>query len=636
MVASPAKIGKYEVIAEIGRGGMGAVYRARDPVLDRIVAVKTMAVDVLSDRDMRDRFLREARSAARLQHSNIVTVHDFGEVSGAPFIVMEYLEGDNLAEAVDRALLPDLASRLGVVIHLCNGLAYAHQHGVIHRDMKPTNVFLLSDGGVKIVDFGLAWLDDTTFATRSGQLLGTPSFMAPEQFLGEEIDRRVDVWAVGVILYELICGRRPFDAATVPSLIYQVVHAPPLPLEARLFPLPARLHAVIELALAKERGQRFPDLEAMGKALRNVRDELPTVVRLRAEALPIGIALGPSPAAATLIVPPPSRSPEPPHRAVSTPASTLVEHTPSPSFNALLEDGSFGEERRLQLFVLSSDDALLADGGTDGSIRLWGVATRTKLATFRNRVHLRTGHGSLATALAFSGDGTLLVSGHLDGAVYLWEAASGLEFDARMGHEGAVGGVAILPDGRAVVSGGADATIKFWDLAAVRAGDARRTMRRQPDAITCLTLGRKGQVVVTGHVNKSIRVHDANDQRLVATLHGHKAPVSALAASPSGELVASGARDGAVRVHNLQTREQLGFHQEHGRCVVALAFFPDEQRLASVAMDNTVLIYDIAEPGLPYSFAGDQEESFAGVCVTRDGRRLICATSEGRFRVWLV
>ncbi len=573
MTSSPERIGKYGIVSVIGEGGMGTVYKARDPVLDRLVALKTIFPEMLAERGMRERFLREARSAARLQHLNIVTVYEFGDVEGMPFIAMELLEGENLGDAVERGRLPDVASRLAVVAQLCDGLAFAHQHGVVHRDVKPSNVTILPDGTVKIVDFGVAWLEGSTVATRTGHLLGTPSYMAPEQFEGRAVDHRVDIWAVGVILYELVTGRRPFAGGTIPSLIYQIVHTPLPPLDPASSGLPAALARIVERALAKDPGQRFPELASMARAVRGLD---PVAIR----------RLGPVAALPTQA----ERAPETPED-VAPPAlpealahgrdgQTVVARraagaaTPTPRHPPFIEDGSFGEERRLQVALLMPDGRTLVAGGTDGSLRLWSLETRMKLATLRNRLHLRTGHGALTTALACSADGALLASGHLDGAIYLWEVATGLELDVRLGHEGAVGGLAFPPGDLNLVSAGADATLKFWDLPALLAGDARRELRRQPDAVTCLALAKLGRLVVTGHTNRTLRAHDAANHRLVATLHGHRAPPSALAVSPAGALVASGARDGWVRIHDVDTRAQLGAHQEHGRAVADLLFLP--------------------------------------------------------------
>ncbi|OFV81074.1 MAG: hypothetical protein A2Y78_15845 [Acidobacteria bacterium RBG_13_68_16] len=630
MTSHPDKIGKYEILAELGRGGMGTVYKARDPILDRIVALKTMLADVLAEPGMRERFLREARSAARLQHPNIVTVYEFGEVEGAPFIAMEFLEGDTLPLAVEAKRLPDLGSKLGVVTQLCEGLAFAHRHGVIHRDVKPSNVHIVPSGVVKIVDFGIAWIEGGTTTTRTGEVLGTPAYMAPEQFSGEPIDYRVDIWAVGVILYELLTGRRPFDAKTVGALIYQIVHEPPAPIDPLLCPLPARLAGVVELALAKDPQHRFQDLGAVARALHGLGDGLATAVHpatAPARETDADLALSDAPFGSLET------------RPASVPATSVpgrpAPRPPTTGRAGFLDEGTFGEERKVQGILLSVDDSLLVAGGTDGSIQLWELATRTKVGTLRNRVHMRTGHGSLTTCLAFSEDGSLLASGHLDGAIYLWEVATGLELDVRLGHDGAVGGIAFPPGGATLISAGADATIKFWELPALRAGDARRTLRRQPDAVTCMTLAGMGALVVTGHVGRTIRVHEIASQRLAATLHGHHAAPNALASSPMGDLVASGARDGGVRIHHVESREQRGFHQEHSRSVAALAFFPGGQRVASVATDSAVVIWDLNAPELPITVTGPAGESFSGVCITRDGRRLICASADGRFRVWL-
>jgi hypothetical protein len=564
----PKTIGRYEIVAELGRGGMGTVYKGHDPVLDRTVALKVLAGELLAEPGMRERFLREARSAARLQHPNVVTVFEFGEVDGVPFIAMEFLQGDDLAAAVKRGRLPDLDSRLAVMVQLCEGLAYAHRHGVVHRDVKPSNVYLLPDGSVKIVDFGIARLEGGTMATRTGELLGTPSYMAPEQFSGAVVDHRVDQWATAVMLYELVTGRRPFDAGTVSALIYQIVHTTPPPIDVASCGASAELLDLLARALAKDPDQRFEDLAALGLALRELRDPALRTARLEGGREPGGgVSSGAQPTVATPR--PPSlaaRAAGAASQAGATPAGG-VSRTPVHRQTTFIVDGAFGEARRVQLVLLSPDDSVLVAGGTDGSIVLWDLETREKIAILRNRVHLRTGPGSLTTTLPFSHDGSLLASGHLDGAIYLWEAASGLELDVRLGHEGAVGGLAFILADTTLVSGGADATLKFWDLVAARAGDTRRELRRQPDGITALTLAKGGRVVVSGHVNRSLRVHDTADHRLVSTLHGHKAPLSLLVASPDGELVASGARD--VRSGFTTSTAEVAGGRQHGRTVRA-------------------------------------------------------------------
>src|SRR6185503_8772960 len=224
-------IGKFELLDRLGAGAMGTVYKARDPVLDRLVALKTISPRLLSDPEAAQRFQREARSAARLQHPNIVTIFELGEVGGAPYIAMELLEGVDLAEAMTGPQPLSIDQKLRVAADLCSGLDYAHKRGVVHRDVKPANVRLLPTGTVKIVDFGIAHVADSSM-TQSGIVLGTPSYIAPEVLVGGRVDHRADMWAVGVVLYELLSGRRPFTGPTFASLAYSVIHGPLPPINA--------------------------------------------------------------------------------------------------------------------------------------------------------------------------------------------------------------------------------------------------------------------------------------------------------------------------------------------------------------------------------------------------------------------
>jgi serine/threonine-protein kinase len=261
-------IGKFEILAELGQGAMGKVYRARDPILDRAVALKTVSPELLTRQDTMARFQREARAAARLQHPNIVTIYELGEVQGSLFIAMELLEGMDLAEAMHPPGRLSVAEKARIVVDVCRGLDYAHKRGVVHRDVKPANIRVLTDGTVKIVDFGIAHLTDSTM-TQTGLVLGTPTYMAPEILSGGRVDHRADMWAVGIVLYELLAGRRPYDAPTIAGLVYRIVHQPPAPLEASLN-LPEGLPEVVSRTLAKDPAARFKDCAEMVQQLQSV------------------------------------------------------------------------------------------------------------------------------------------------------------------------------------------------------------------------------------------------------------------------------------------------------------------------------------------------------------------------------
>ncbi len=250
---------------------MGKVYRAHDPILDRPVALKTVSPALLTGKDTLARFQREARAAARLQHPNIVTIFELGEVQGTHYIAMELLEGLDLGEAMTPPDRFTIEQKVRMAVDLCRGLDFAHKMGVIHRDVKPANIRLTRDGTVKILDFGIARFRGTDATdpnlTQQGMVLGTPSYLSPELVQGAKVDHYADMWAVGVILYEMLAGRRPFEAPTITSLIHRIVSEPTPVLDAKSLHLPEALAAVATRALDKDRSRRFADLGDMAKEL---------------------------------------------------------------------------------------------------------------------------------------------------------------------------------------------------------------------------------------------------------------------------------------------------------------------------------------------------------------------------------
>src|SRR3954466_351168 len=202
-------IGKYHIIELVGEGAMGVVYRATDSVLDRTVAVKVMNESIARQEDLRKRFLHEAQAAASLQHPNVVSIYDMGEVDGHMFIAMEFVDGVDLEKLLELGQPLSLQAKLDIVIDVLTGLTFAHKRGIVHRDVKPANIRVAEDGRAKLMDFGVAHLAASTI-TRTGQQMGTPSYMAPEQVTGGRVTPATDIFAVGTVLYELIAGSRPF------------------------------------------------------------------------------------------------------------------------------------------------------------------------------------------------------------------------------------------------------------------------------------------------------------------------------------------------------------------------------------------------------------------------------------------
>jgi serine/threonine protein kinase len=272
------KIGRYEIVEERGHGAMGAVYLARDPAMDRIVALKTIHLVALSGpqgAEYRERFYGEARAAGRLAHPGIVPVFDVGEQDGLPFLVMEYIEGQTLADAAKTGHRLTLERVCELGQQIAEALGYAHKHGVVHRDIKPANILMTSQEkyGIerpKITDFGVAKLAASQLTT-TGQLLGTPAFMPPEQFTGSVIDGRSDLFSLGVILYWLATGDQPFPGETVTAVSYKVVHTEPVPPRKLNPAVSADLEQVILKTLAKDPAARYQTGEELAQQLATVR-----------------------------------------------------------------------------------------------------------------------------------------------------------------------------------------------------------------------------------------------------------------------------------------------------------------------------------------------------------------------------
>ncbi|MHB1084326.1 MAG: serine/threonine-protein kinase [Thiobacillus sp.] len=271
------KIGRYEIRDEVGQGAMGTVYRAHDPLIERTVAIKTVSISLLQQEgaDAESRFLREAQSAGRLSHPNIVTIYDVGEADGLAYIAMEYLSGSTLRDIMNMGPMPiDLA--LDTAMQMAEALAFAHEHGVIHRDIKPANVVVTGQRGrIKLTDFGIAHLINSGH-TLAGQMLGSPRYMSPEQAMGREVDGRSDIFSLGAVLYEMLTGLYAFDGDSLPAIVYRVINEAPVTAAALRPLLPATLCSLLASMLNKNPDAR-PDARTLVNALRALAPEAPLV-----------------------------------------------------------------------------------------------------------------------------------------------------------------------------------------------------------------------------------------------------------------------------------------------------------------------------------------------------------------------
>jgi curved DNA-binding protein CbpA len=328
------RIGKYEIIQRVGKGAMGVIYHAHDPLLDRDVALKVMAPQIADDPDQKARFEREARAVAKIVHPNVLTVFDLGyHHDGSPYIAMELLKGKDLLKTLREDPPLPLERKIAVILQVLEGLAHAHQVGIVHRDIKPANIFLSQDGTVKIMDFGVARFTMTN-VSGTGAVVGTADYMSPEQVQGAKVDGRSDLWATGCMLYELLAGRRPFVGESLMTVFYRITHDEPDVLELPEGRVYERLREVVGKALRRDVGQRYQTASEFTAALRDCLGEAagataPAAPRPSAREEPRAtLDLGAVAANAVRSAVPPAVPAAPPAAAAPVPPARVVDPTP--------------------------------------------------------------------------------------------------------------------------------------------------------------------------------------------------------------------------------------------------------------------------------------------------------------------
>ena len=267
------KLGRYEILSELGQGAMGVVYKAVDPLIDRIVAIKTIKFDANNEESVNfeERFYREAKSAGRLNHPNIVTIYDVGKSEDTAYIAMEYLEGEQLKAILDVHTPMSIERIADIAAQIADGLAYAHKNGIVHRDIKSANVMLLQSDRIKITDFGIAHMS-TSSGTLAGTVLGSPRYMAPEQVVGKAVDGRSDLFALGVLLYEMLTGESPFEGDNINTTMYRIVNESPVPPKTIAPRIPEAFDYIVAKALAKHPDARYQNAADMAHDLRNYQN----------------------------------------------------------------------------------------------------------------------------------------------------------------------------------------------------------------------------------------------------------------------------------------------------------------------------------------------------------------------------
>jgi Tol biopolymer transport system component len=583
---------------------MGQVWRGYDEVLEREVAVKEVLQPEGLPSTQRDymiaRTMREARAAARLHHPGIVLVYDAIQREGVPWIVMEFISGPSLAQAIadNGRLAWERVAALGR--DLADALAHAHAAGVVHRDLKPANVLLAGHRTV-LTDFGVARvLDATTQLTSTGAVIGTPHYMSPEQIEGEPVQAPADLWALGATLYHAVEGCPPYDGPTLTAVLAAILTRPP-PTPRNAGPMAPVLYSL----LTKAPGQRPSAVALTNQLTALLRPDLPVgAARSPGAASPSG------PATVALAA----------RQRTALPTAVLTGHSGRVHSVAFSPDGS--------TLITGCDQGVSPDGSPVSGgrrVRLWDVATRTCVATL-------TGPQGAAFSVAFSPDGTMLASGNSDHPVHLWRLTGRFRRGGTiLTGDTDVLSVAFSPDGSMLATGNCHKTVRLWDIGT---RTCVATLTGHSGWVHSVAFSADGSTLATGSSDHTVRLWDTHTRTCTAILTGHSEIVREVAFSPDGATtLASASADNTIRLWDVGTRTGIATLVDTFNPLLSVTFSPDGAMLASGGLDKTVRLWDVSTRTRIATLTG-HSESVASVAFSPDGTTLASSSHDKTVRLW--
>jgi WD40 repeat protein len=678
---------KFRVVRELGRGGMGVIYLAEHRVLEKPVALKVISPAVLANPEALARFRAEAKAAARLDHPNIARAFDADQAGGLHFLVMEFVEGQSLAQVLEKRGPLPVANACSYARQAALGLQHASEREMVHRDIKPHNLMLTPRGQVKVLDFGLARMRGERQAasrlTRLESFMGTPEYVAPEQAAdARQADIRADIYSLGCTLYFLLTGRPPFVEETAVKLVLAHIEKEAAPLHEVRADVPAGLSAVVARMLAKDPAQRYQRPAEVAQALlpfikaglkpaaaggapapsgappagtgTRIGGDTSKLQGLRA-AVGGKAPAGESPARDAAANPfegleggaappkkakPTGKAPKPAPRAwyrrwpvlAGAGAAVLALGLgavllAAVVFKLLTADG----KAYVVLEVDPADAAVSVDGqqiavtvpGDNKPVKISVAPGQHRLVISKDSFEART------REIELKAGGSVTIKVRLEPIKPEWALPANGDPLNLKGHSDIVRAVAFSPDGKRLASASDDKTIMLWDAPA---GQNPRPLRGHTAVVTSICFSPDGKTLASGSYDNTIRVWDAQTGKLQRRLERHENTVTSVCYSRDGKRLASGSWDETVRVWDTQTWQELFTLTRHTNAVFGVCFSPDGKRLASASADRKVRVWDAQTRQLQFDLTHDGAVN--SVCFSPDGRRLASASADRKVRMW--